>query len=163
MTRPYPKTPLHALPRYLHCFDTHPFTLEALLFTLSSSLFAQTYSVARIARPIGITTSAGPGNTIIARPVSSTVKPITAIISLFAGLTHQLQNSLCIYDSRKLSGWKSSASNTLSNGPIAHSINHHIGLRPFLIAIMLPTIPAMITSKTYLNNGILYLFMIICL
>ncbi len=57
----------------------------------------------------------------------------------------------------------SNAITTISNGPIAHSINHHIGLRPFLIAIMLPTIPAMITSKTYLNNGILYLFMIICL
>jgi len=51
----------------------------------------------------------------------------------------------------------------ISNGTIAHIKNHDIGLRPFLIAIMLPTIPAMITSKTYLNNGILYLFMIICL
>ena len=40
----------------------------------------------------------------------------------------------------------------ISNGTIAHRINHNIGLRPFRIAIMLPTIPAMITSKTYLNN-----------
>lgn len=54
----------------------------------------------------------------------------------------------------------------VSNGTRAHSINHHIGLRPFLLAIMPPTIPAMMSSKTYLTNGILCLsngVMIICL
>lgn len=57
----------------------------------------------------------------------------------------------------------STAITTISNGTIAHSINHHPGLRPFLLAIMLPTMPAMMSSKTYLNNGIPCLFMIICL
>ena len=37
----------------------------------------------------------------------------------------------------------------------------HIGLRPFLVAIMLPTIPAIVSRITYLNNGILYFLMII--
>jgi hypothetical protein len=49
----------------------------------------------------------------------------------------------------------STAITTISNGTIAHSINQHTGLRPFLLAIMPPTMPAMITSKTYLNNGYL--------
>jgi len=49
----------------------------------------------------------------------------------------------------------------ISNGTIAHKKNHNIGLRPFLIAIMLPTIPAIVSRITYLNNGILYFLMII--
>ena len=49
----------------------------------------------------------------------------------------------------------------ISNGTIAHKINHNIGLRPFLVAIILPTIPATISKMTYLNNSILYLFMIL--
>ena len=44
----------------------------------------------------------------------------------------------------------------ISNGTIAHRINHNIGLRPFLIAIMLPAIPAIVSRMTYLNNRILY-------
>jgi hypothetical protein len=50
----------------------------------------------------------------------------------------------------------STAITTISNGTIAHSINHPMGLRPFLLAIILPTMPAMMSSKTYLNKGILH-------
>jgi hypothetical protein len=82
MTQPYPKTPLHALHQYLHWFDIHPFTLEALFFTLSSRHLAQTQSVPTNARPLVIPTIAGPGNTIIAIPISRIVKPKAAIISL---------------------------------------------------------------------------------
>jgi len=49
----------------------------------------------------------------------------------------------------------------ISNGTIAHKKNHHIGLRPFLMAIMLPTMPAIASRITYLNNGILYFLRII--
>ena len=44
----------------------------------------------------------------------------------------------------------------ISNGTIAHIKNHDTGLRPFLIAIILPTIPATISRMTYLNNGYLW-------
>ena len=50
-------------------------------FVFCRSDLAQTNSVARIASPRGITISAGPGNTIIAMPISSTVKPAIAIKS----------------------------------------------------------------------------------
>ncbi len=43
----------------------------------------------------------------------------------------------------------------ISNGTIAHKKTHNIGLRPFLPAIMPPTMPAMVSSKTYLSNGYL--------
>lgn len=36
--------------------------------------------------PAGITIKAGPGNTIMAMPMKSTVKPTIAIVSLFACL-----------------------------------------------------------------------------
>ena len=36
--------------------------------------------------PAGITINAGPGNTIMAMPIKSTVNPTIAIISLFACL-----------------------------------------------------------------------------
>ena len=55
----------------------------------------------------------------------------------------------------------SNAITIISKGKRAHSINHNIGLRPFLIAIMLPTIPAIISRITYLSNGILYFLVII--
>jgi len=55
----------------------------------------------------------------------------------------------------------SNAITIISKGKRAHSINHNIGLRPFLIAIMPPTIPAIISRITYLNNGIFYFLMII--
>ena len=40
-----------------------------------------------MARPVGMTIKAGPGNTSIASPRISTVKPMTAMISLLACLT----------------------------------------------------------------------------
>src|SRR2546425_184352 len=49
-----------------------------LLLALSSRRRAQANSVARMARPAGMTTKAGPGSTISARPTSSTITPITA-------------------------------------------------------------------------------------
>jgi len=49
---------------------------------LLSKFFAHINSVARIPNPRGITTIAGPGNTIIAIPMRSTVKPPTVIINL---------------------------------------------------------------------------------
>ena len=51
----------------------------------------------------------------------------------------------------------------ISNGTIAHKKNHNIGPRPFLLAIMLPTIPAIASRITYLSNWLLYFLMIICL
>jgi len=48
----------------------------------------------------------------------------------------------------------STAITIISNGKRAHSINHNIGLRPFLLAIMPPAMPAMMSSKIYLTNGI---------
>ena len=38
---------------------------------------AHAYSLAKIASPIGMTMKAGPGKTIIAMPISSTVTPMT--------------------------------------------------------------------------------------
>ena len=55
----------------------------------------------------------------------------------------------------------SNAITIISKGKRAHSINHNIGLRPFLIAIMPPAMPVMIISKTYLSNAILYFLVII--
>lgn len=49
----------------------------------------------------------------------------------------------------------SNAITIISNGMAAHSTNHHTGLRPFLLAIMLPTMPAIMSSKTYLTMDIL--------
>jgi hypothetical protein len=60
---------------------------ELLFLILSSNLFAQTNSVARIAKPAGITNIAGPGKTTIARPVIRTVNPITIFIIRFACLS----------------------------------------------------------------------------
>jgi hypothetical protein len=37
-----------------------------------------------MARPVGTTMIAGPGSTIIARPTSSTVKPVTPITTFLA-------------------------------------------------------------------------------
>lgn len=50
----------------------------------------------------------------------------------------------------------STAITTISRGKRTHSINHNTGLRPFLAAIMLPAMPAIISRITYLNNGNLY-------
>ncbi|OGL40303.1 MAG: hypothetical protein A2043_10990 [Candidatus Schekmanbacteria bacterium GWA2_38_9] len=44
----------------------------------------------------------------------------------------------------------------ISNGTIAHKKSHNIRLRPFLLAIMPPTMPAIVSRITYLSNGILY-------
>jgi hypothetical protein len=44
-----------------------------------SHTLAQANSSARMARPAGITTTAGPGNAIINMPTSTTVPPTTAI------------------------------------------------------------------------------------
>jgi len=49
-------------------------------FILFSHFLAQTNSVARIANPRGMTNIAGPGNTIMAIPMSSTVNPIIAMM-----------------------------------------------------------------------------------
>ena len=46
-------------------------------FAVTSSFLAQTNSVASIASPIGMTTTAGPGSTIMAIPTARTVKPVT--------------------------------------------------------------------------------------
>src|SRR5437763_5258567 len=51
---------------------------------------AQANSVARIARPIGMTINAGPGKTIKATPISRTVPPMSAIISLRRGAATNL-------------------------------------------------------------------------
>jgi hypothetical protein len=47
--------------------------------TLRNQRRAHAYSTPRIASPSGITTSAGPGSTIIATPIASTVPPTTEI------------------------------------------------------------------------------------
>jgi hypothetical protein len=59
---------------------------------LSSKILAQINSVPSIARPRGITMMAGPGKTIMAIPISRTVKPITIITSLFACLMLLIKN-----------------------------------------------------------------------
>ena len=48
---------------------------------------AHAYSVARMARPTGITTNAGPGNTNSATPISRTVAPTTETITRLMILT----------------------------------------------------------------------------
>src|SRR6185295_12174343 len=48
-------------------------------FTFCSHRLAQAYSRPRMPSPIGITTIAGPGSTIIAMPTTSTVNPTTEI------------------------------------------------------------------------------------
>jgi hypothetical protein len=48
---------------------------------------AHAYSVARMARPTGITTNAGPGNTNSATPISRTVAPTTETITRLMTLT----------------------------------------------------------------------------
>src|SRR5438552_2707635 len=53
---------------------------------LSNNRLAQTNSVARIASPSGITTTAGPGRITIAIPITNTVKPITATTALLSRL-----------------------------------------------------------------------------
>lgn len=53
-------------------------------FTVTRSFLAQMNSVASIASPIGITTNAGPGSTIMAMPAVRIVKPITTTTSRLA-------------------------------------------------------------------------------
>jgi hypothetical protein len=61
-----------------------------------------------------------------------------------------------VYPSDTIGG--NNAITIISRGKRVHNINHHIWLRPFLLAIMPPTIPATISRITYLTNGILYFF-----
>jgi len=51
--------------------------------TERSHRLAQTNSIARIASPAGITMKAGPGNTIMATPMASTVPPKATTATLF--------------------------------------------------------------------------------
>ena len=62
-------------------------------FTVFSNLLAQTNSVASIPKPIGMTSMAGPGNTIITIPINTTVRPTTPTISLFTCLADLCMNS----------------------------------------------------------------------
>lgn len=55
--------------------------LPSFSFTRFNRLAAQANSSDSIARPIGITITAGPGITMRTTPMASTVKPITAMIS----------------------------------------------------------------------------------
>ena len=48
-------------------------------FAVTSSFLAQMNSVASIASPIGMTTTAGPGSTIMATPTARIVNPITTM------------------------------------------------------------------------------------
>ena len=65
-----------------------PFLMRAMSsFTVTRSFLAQRNSVASIARPIGITTTAGPGNTIMAIPTARIEKPITITITRLACAT----------------------------------------------------------------------------
>ena len=62
------------------CLPVGRFNLSGVLRAMVSRVFfnkdlAQTNSVARMASPSGMTTTAGPGKTIIAMPISNTVKP----------------------------------------------------------------------------------------
>jgi hypothetical protein len=63
-------------------FDSGFFWLGNLSFILFSHFLAQTNSVARMANPRGMTNIAGPGNTIMATPINSTVNPIIAMMIL---------------------------------------------------------------------------------
>lgn len=58
-----------------------------LAWARCSNRLAQTNSVARMPSPKGITRIPGPGNTIIATPMSSTVNPITATIARLSQLS----------------------------------------------------------------------------
>src|SRR2546423_3348685 len=53
-----------------------------IAFARASARCAQANSVAKIARPMGITMKAGPGRTISATPIKRTVPPIIAMMSL---------------------------------------------------------------------------------
>jgi hypothetical protein len=57
--------------------STESFVFWILSLTFSNSLLAQTNSVARIDKPIGITIKAGPGKTISKIPIARIVNPIT--------------------------------------------------------------------------------------
>ena len=59
---------------------------RACTLTLRNQRRAQANSSAKIARPAGITTVAGPGSTIIAIPTSKTVPPTMATIMRLAVL-----------------------------------------------------------------------------
>src|ERR1051325_1920542 len=59
------------------------------------ALRAQANSVARIARPIGITMKAGPGKTIKATPIKSTVPPTIAMTSFRSDATTNLIGLRC--------------------------------------------------------------------
>lgn len=65
------------------CLAVGRFNLSGVLRAIVSRVFfnkdlAQTNSVARMASPSGMTTIAGPGKTIMAMPISNTVKPAIA-------------------------------------------------------------------------------------
>src|SRR5205085_2894388 len=59
-----------------------PRALATIVRARTTARRAQANSVARIARPIGITIKAGPGRTISAMPMRRTVPPMTAMMSL---------------------------------------------------------------------------------
>lgn len=65
--------------------------------TVSSSCRAQAYSVASMANPTGITITAGPGNTIMATPMASTVKPVRVAIMRLAWENDLTANSFKVY------------------------------------------------------------------
>ena len=62
-------------------------TSEAIRRAFLNQRRAHAYSVARMARPTGITTNAGPGNTNSATPISRTVAPTTETITRLMILT----------------------------------------------------------------------------
>jgi hypothetical protein len=57
--------------------------LAAIPLNSCKALRAQRNSVARIASPAGITTTAGPGNAVMAMPNNTTVSPVMAMMNLF--------------------------------------------------------------------------------
>lgn len=65
--------------------------------TVVRILLAQMNSVARIASPVDITTTAGPGNTIMATPITRTVKPITTTLRRFACFNVLITKCLKMY------------------------------------------------------------------
>jgi hypothetical protein len=68
---------------FRHLHHTRPYRVQRS-FTFVRSVRAQMNSVASIARPSGIATTAGPGNTIMATPIIKTVKPATITIRRLA-------------------------------------------------------------------------------
>jgi hypothetical protein len=66
---------------------------ENLLLNLFIRFLAQTNSVARIPRATGITSKAGPGKTIITRPIANTVNPMTAITTLLTCFKLLIKNA----------------------------------------------------------------------